>query len=256
MPELGTRYPCPVCLGVTLDKVSVGTQAPRRPRLGVSFSRTPAPPPGSGRRVEIDHCQRCGGVWLEHGEIPMLRQIPSAALWAAIARHAAQAVTPCHSCHAPLDRNLEACPAWGWKNVIDCPVCDQPMKREQMGGIHLDVCRNCKGVWFDHHELEAIWKEQAGIALERRPDGSRLARSGDDARDFLLASLWFAPDLAFYGAYGAAHAVSGLAHAAGSIPDIAAAAPEAAVNLVGAAGEAAGGVFDVIASILAGLFDG
>ena len=237
MPEIGTRYPCPVCLGVTLNKIAVGTQAP----------------------VEIDHCRRCGGVWLEHGEIPRLRANPPAALWTAIAQRKAKAVTPCHSCHAPFDRNLEACPACGWKNVIDCPVCDQPMRREEMGGIHLDVCRGCKGVWFDHHELEAIWKVQAGMALERRPDGTKLGRAGDDAGDMLLATLWFAPDLAFYGAYGAAHAVSGLAHAAGSVPDIAAAAPEAAVQLVGAAGEAAGGVFDVIAGILEaifGLFDG
>ena len=136
--------------------------------------------------------------------------------------------------------------------MIDCPVCDQPMRREEMGGIHLDVCRSCKGVWFDHHELEAIWKAQAGMALERSPDGTRLARAGDDAGDVLLASLWYAPDLAFYGVYGAAHAVSGLAHAAGHVPDLVAAAPETAVHLVGAAGEAAGGVFDVIAGILRG----
>jgi Zn-finger nucleic acid-binding protein len=229
MPEIGTRYPCPVCLGAKLNKVMVGVQAP----------------------VEIDHCRRCGGVWLEHGEIPRLRLNPPAALWTEIARRKAKAVTPCHSCHAPLDRNLEACPACGWKNVLDCPACDQPMRREEMGGIHLDVCRSCKGVWFDHHELESIWNVQAGMALERRPDGTRLSRAGDDAGDVLLASLWFAPDLAFY---GAAHAVSGLAQAAGSVPDIAAAAPEAAGELVGAAGEAAGGVFDVIAGILEGIF--
>ncbi len=231
MPEIGTRYPCPVCLGAKLNKVMVGVQAP----------------------VEIDHCRRCGGVWLEHGEIPRLRLNPPAALWTEIAQRKAKAVTPCHSCHAPFDRNLEACPACDWKNVIDCPVCDRPMQRETMGGIHLDVCRNCKGVWFDHDELEAIWKEQAGMALQRRP-GAPLGRTNDDAGDMLLATLWFAPDLAFYGAYGAAHAVSGLAHAAGSVPDIAAAAPEAAVQLVGAAGEAAGGVFDVIAGILEGIF--
>ena len=232
MPEPATRYPCPVCLGRMLDKVRVGAQAP----------------------VEIDHCRRCSGVWLEHGEIPLLRQNPPAALWAEISRRRANAPTPCHSCHAPFDRNLEACPACGWKNVIDCPVCDRPMKRERMGGIQLDVCRSCKGVWFDHHELEEVWKAQAGIALERRREGSRLANTADDAGDVLLASLWYAPDLAFYGAYGAAHAASGLVHAAGHVPDLVSAAPEAAVSMVGAAGEAAGGVFDVIVGILEGIF--
>jgi len=232
MPELGTRYPCPVCLGRMLDKVKVGKNAP----------------------VEVDHCRRCGGVWLEHGEIPLLRQNPPAALWSEIARRLSKPSTPCHDCHAPFDRNLEACPACGWKNVIDCPVCDRPMQREAMGGVHLDVCRSCKGVWFDHHELEAVWKAQAGMALERRREGSRLANAGEDAGDVLLASLWYAPDLTFYAAYGAAQGASGLVHAAGAVPDLVAAAPEAAVHMVGAAGEAAGGVFDVIAGILEAIF--
>ena len=232
MPELGTRYPCPVCLGAKLNKIMVGVQAP----------------------VEIDHCRRCGGVWLEHGEIPRLRLNPPAALWTEIARRRAKAVTPCHSCHAPFDRNLEACPACGWKNVIDCPVCDQPMKRELVGGVHLDLCRSCKGVWFDHHELDEVWKAQAGLALERRRETARLARTGEEAGDVLLATLWYAPDLAFYGAYGAAQAAGGLVHAAGHVPDLVAAAPETAVHVVAAAGEAAGGVFDVIASILEGIF--
>jgi Zn-finger nucleic acid-binding protein len=240
MPELGTRWSCPVCLGAKLNKVRVGVQA----------------------TVEIDHCWRCGGVWLEHGEIPRLRANPPAALWTAIARRTAKAVFPCHSCHARFDRNLDACPACGSKNVIDCPVCDRPMRRELMGGIHLDVCRSCKGVWFDHHELDEVWKTQAGLALERRRETARLARVGEEAGDMLLATLWYSPDLAVYGAYGAAqaasHAASGLVHAAGHIPDLVAAAPETAVHVVAAAGEAAGSVFDVIVHILEwifGLFD-
>jgi Zn-finger nucleic acid-binding protein len=231
MPELGTRYPCPVCLGAKLNKVMVGVQAP----------------------VEIDHCRRCGGVWLEHGEIPRLRLNPPEALWSEIAQRKARAVTPCHGCHAPLDRTLEACPACGWKNVIDCPVCDQPMRREVMGGVQLDVCRRCKGVWFDHHELDAVWKAQAGMAL-RRHEAGRVARTGEDAGDMLLAGLWYAPDLAFYAGYGTVEAASGLAHAAGHLPDLVAAAPETAVHLVSAAGDAAGAVFEVIVHILEAIF--
>jgi len=232
MPEPGTRWSCPVCLGAKLNKVKVGVKA----------------------RVEIDHCWRCGGVWLEHGEIPRLRLIPPAALWTAIARRTAQAVFPCHSCRARFDRNLDACPACGWKNVIDCPVCDQPMRREQVGGIHLDLCRGCKGVWFDHHELDEVWKTQAGLALERRRGTARLARVGEEAGDVLLTTLLYSPDLSVYGVYGAARAASGLVHAAGHIPHLVAVAPEAAVHLVGAAGEAAGSVFEVIVHILEAIF--
>ena len=54
MPELSSRVPCPVCLGVTMHKVTVGEE----------------------RTVEVDLCGRCGGIWLEQGEVQALRANP------------------------------------------------------------------------------------------------------------------------------------------------------------------------------------
>ncbi|HEX8829997.1 MAG TPA: hypothetical protein VF705_02470, partial [Longimicrobium sp.] len=51
------------------------------------------------------------------------------------------------------------------------------------------------------------------------------------------------------------HAAMGAAHAASHIPDLVGAAPEAAVHLASAAGEAAGGVFDIVSGILEALFE-
>ena len=85
MPEIATRYPCPVCLGINLDPVKVG----------------------SGDVVEIDVCRRCGGVWLDYGEVQRLRGHAAATAWAAIGHPPVKPVTLCHSCHAPLDRALE-----------------------------------------------------------------------------------------------------------------------------------------------------
>ena len=231
MPEFHPRLPCPVCLGVNMEKVLVG-------RVGA---------------VEVDHCKRCGGVWLEYGEVRGLRAQPAPALWNAVARRKSEALPPCHSCHAPFRRDLDACPSCGWKNVLDCPACDRPMKRETRDGLHLDVCRRCKGIWFDHHELDAIWNVQASLALKTRP-GEAAAVGAAGAGDILLDVMWFAPEIPIYGAIGAAHAVSGLAQGAAHVPELAAAAPEAAVGMVEAAGEAAGGVFEVLASILEGIF--
>ena len=233
MPELAPRLPCPVCLGVVMEKIPIGTEA---------------------AVVEIDHCRRCGGAWLEYGEVARLRAHPAAALWGRIARRDEEAATPCHDCHAPFARGLPACPVCGWRNLLDCPACDRPMVRESREGLHLDVCRACKGVWFDHHELDVVWSQQAALALGRRPAAAPLARTGETAGDVLLDVLWFAPDLAVYGAIGAAHAASGIAQAATHLPELAGAAPEVAIGAVEAASEAAGGVFDVIVGILEGIF--
>ena len=230
MPELATRYPCPVCLGVTMETIRIGTDAP----------------------LEVDHCGRCGGVWFDNGEVDRLRKHPSAALWARIARQQAEPVTPCHNCHAPLSREVEKCEACGSKNLIDCPVCDRLMLRQQVPGIgiHVDACRTCRGVWFDHSELDTIWKLQlpgTSVAGQRGR-----ATSADTAGDVALGMLWFAPDLLVHGAIGAAHTA---AHLPGAVAGLAGAAPEAAANLAGAAGEAAGGIFESIASIIAGIFE-
>jgi hypothetical protein len=206
---------------------------------------------GAEPPLEIDHCGRCGGVWFDNDEADRLRAYPSAALWSRIARREGAAVTPCHDCHAPLSRELEACPSCGRKNLIDCPVCDRQMQRKQVAGITLDACGTCRGVWFDHAELDTIWKAQAILP---QPGSGRMWRgsAADTAGDVALGMMWYAPEVPV-------HAAIGLAHAASHVPDALAAAPEVAAHLAGAAGDAAGGIFEVIAGILEwlfGLFDG
>lgn len=229
MPEMATRYPCPVCLGVMMDTVRIG----------------------DGAALEIDHCARCGGVWFDAGEIERLRTFASAALWSRIARREADAVTPCHGCHAPLDRGAEKCAACGRKNVLDCPVCDRRMERRAVGGIHVDSCRRCKGVWLDHRELDTVWQAAAIATLPAAGDGLRTGgqRAAETAGDVALNVMWYAPDVA-------AHTVIGAAHAASHLPAVVAAAPEAAVHLAGAAGDAAGGIFEAIAAIFEAIFSG
>ncbi|HEX2188947.1 MAG TPA: zf-TFIIB domain-containing protein, partial [Longimicrobiaceae bacterium] len=152
MPDLAPRLPCPVCLGVTMDRVEVGP----------------------GGALVVDHCRRCGGAWLEHGEVQRLRVAGQAALWKRVEKRGYRFRMRCHDCHASLERADEACPACGWSNVLGCPACDRPMRVESHAGLRLDVCRECRGVWFDHHELEAVWGASFDQALQRR----RLGRGG------------------------------------------------------------------------------
>jgi Zn-finger nucleic acid-binding protein len=202
---------------------------------------------GGDQPLEIDHCGRCGGVWFDHGEADRLRKHPPAALWARIARQQAEPVTPCHNCHAPLSRVLEKCAGCGTKNLVDCPACDRLMQRQRVSWIHVDVCRTCKGTWFDHSELDTIWK----LALPAA-GGSAAAGVAYTAGDAALDTLFWAPERVVRGTIDTAHAASHLPGAIGSVPDAAAGLAGAAADAAGAAGEAAGGIFEVIAGIFGG----
>ena len=225
MPEIETRYPCPVCLGVTMEKVAIG-------------------PAGS---LLLDHCRRCGGAWFELGEVQRLKESPPEELWARIAPSGEIHRALCHSCHAPVGRSEPACPSCGHANLLDCPVCQQTMQVGRHEELRLDACARCKGVWFDHHELAAIWKVELGAALDRRrtPGGSGAL---DDVGTYLLLdSLAWHPGLVFHGVNAAGHLVVAGADAVGN-------APEAAVAVVEAAGEAAAGVFETILEIIGEFF--
>ena len=107
--------------------------------------------------------------------------------------------------------------------------------------LTLDVCKRCKGVWFDHHELDEIWKLERGRFVAKRDKGGRLARRKDnEGTDVLFETLFWTPDLVFLGAHAAGHGVAAVA--------------EAAPGALDAVGEAAGGVFETIVEIVAGVF--
>jgi Zn-finger nucleic acid-binding protein len=220
MPETAHRVPCPVCLGVQMELVSLG---------------------GAGGLV-LDHCRRCGGVWFDSGEVARLRARPPTELWKHVIPRASATSALCHDCHAPIERDADTCAACGWKNRIACPSCDKPMERVTRAGRVLDSCRGCQGVWMDRAELLTVWSA-AAMAV---PQGSGSAVAAGTA-DVGFDAIFFAPDLVFYGAHAAGHAVSATGH-------VLAAAPEAALGAGEVVVEAAGGVFGAVLDILGGLF--
>jgi len=228
------RLSCPACLGVALETVSAA--------------------PG----VDIDHCRRCGGTWILREQTARLRTVPIAAMRAAITR-AQDAAFACHGCHAPMDRDAAACLACRWDNALECPECGKTMRRQTERDVTVDVCRGCKAVWLDHHELSSIWAVAAAGAVAASGAAGRIGEAGADAGSFLLDALWYAPDLvvhtAYYGAQAGAHVVGAAAEAAAHAPGLLAATPELVAGAAEVAGEAAGGVFEFIAEIIGGIFE-
>jgi Zn-finger nucleic acid-binding protein len=214
---------------------------------------------GSEIPVEVDACRRCGGLWLERGEVQRLRSHGEQQLRA---RHGVLRTTPhhaqCQACHAPLDRDSERCPACEHDNCLGCPSCHRTMAVVMHEGLRLDVCRRCQGSWFDHHELDALWGPRFDLALARRQSGS--ASSGMEldhgylAGDVAFHAFYFAPDLAYLGGDVAAHVFGGVGEMVGQFPDVVAATPEAASGMLEVVGEAAADVFEAVLDIVAGVF--
>lgn len=207
MSTVETRYPCPVCLGATLEKSGVDVPS--------SFM--------------LDHCTRCGGAWFDRGEVQKLRTGTPEHLWQQIARREGIHAMQCHSCNQLLDRSAALCSQCGWTVTLDCPICLRPMERGEHGGLHLDACRHCQGVWVDHHELVDLWKLEFSAALTRRT-------GMDEAAAWVVADAMTDPFVLFYG-------VDAAAHAAGAAP-----------GMIEAAGDAAGSVFGAIVEFIGGFF--
>ena len=216
-----SRIPCPVCLGVHMVKQS---SAPRK--------------------LTLDLCPRCGGIWFEPGEFRRLRSGPRVDLARSltVSPHSGR----CHACTAILRRDEESCAACGNQNRIDCPECARPMHRVTHDGVTVDVCTRCRGVWFDEHELSAIWTVAIATVVDvDAADSSRAPGASGDGRAALVDALVYGPDVG-------AVVIEGSVRVAGSAIDGLAAAPE----LAGSVAEAAGSVFEALVSLVGAVLDG
>lgn len=219
---LSARYPCPVCLGVQMGKM--------RPD-----------PKGA---LELDHCGRCGGIWFDEGEVDLLRGLELRTLATTVKISDKAWRMQCHSCHAAMSRNDERCAACDWKNVLLCPVCQRPLAPVSRDGLRIDVCRHCRGAWFDNVELAEIWNRSVTAVAQRRGQGAPPERFVDDY--FLLDSLfWFS--LYPYPAFvpDVTPSISVPEVGGGDIGDVAG-------QIVDGTGEAAGGMFDWVADFFEG----
>ncbi|HEV8323137.1 MAG TPA: zf-TFIIB domain-containing protein [Myxococcota bacterium] len=89
--------------------------------------------------VEVDLCPRCGGLWLDKGEIEKLQgAVP------------AQLVTLKKALTG--DPKAAATPS---ELTTACPACPGQLKEVVLGPIKVDFCGQCGGLWLDRGELDA-----------------------------------------------------------------------------------------------------
>jgi len=89
--------------------------------------------------VEIDYCARCGGIWLDAGELEMLLGSSKEA--------------------QDVLRSFETCRSTNEK-ARRCPICLKKMEKIIVGRsgpqMLLDRCGRGDGLWFDKGELKDV----------------------------------------------------------------------------------------------------
>ena len=84
------------------------------------------------RKVEVDVCPKCRGVFLDENEVAKL--------------------TGSHRLHEILSKYT------GLNSNVQvlCPNCGGLMEAEDAGDVRVEVCLDCFGVWLDAGELERL----------------------------------------------------------------------------------------------------
>jgi Zn-finger nucleic acid-binding protein len=91
------------------------------------------------RKIELDYCIKCSGVWLDSGELELL---------IAVLRSEGAKLS---------DADMLSQPAGQGKRR--CPICGRKMGKVWLGKepkVLIDSCPLGDGFWFDHGELQRV----------------------------------------------------------------------------------------------------
>jgi Zn-finger nucleic acid-binding protein len=159
------RLDCPVCDGLKMEKLR----------------------PVEELDLALDYCDKCGGMWFESGEVRQLRFCPPEVLSSLISMKKQLYAVDCPCGHS-MTRNSGECGSCGRPNTVDCPACNSELERVQSDTFTVDVCRDCRGVWFDNIDLSAVWNLQFEKSTKLGDEGGS---SGDttNPEDTVIAVL-------------------------------------------------------------------
>jgi len=92
-------------------------------------------------RIELDYCTKCEGVWFDSGELELLI-------------HSLNVTSP-----EQIVGDILTKPEFKSSHKeLKCPICNRRMKETAIGEppIHIDVCREGDGLWFDGGEVHQL----------------------------------------------------------------------------------------------------
>ena len=87
----------------------------------------------------IDRCPKCRALFFDKGELENIIHIVE--LFQSL----------------PLDENeIDDVPEIEHDRIVKCPEDGLPMTPKEIGGITIDNCEECGGIWLDHGEIAAL----------------------------------------------------------------------------------------------------
>jgi uncharacterized protein len=95
------------------------------------------------KRIELDYCSNCFGVWFDSGELELLLESTQST------EKSAKEV-----CQPLQDKASET--------KRKCPICHQFMVQNHIGEklpVLIDICPTCDGLFFDGGELNQFLKQ-------------------------------------------------------------------------------------------------
>ena len=105
-------------------------------------------------QVELDRCNFCKGLWFDGGELSQVL---------------GKKVTP------SLDAGLTA---------RSCAACKVSMTPAQLGGLRVEVCTRCNGIFLDEGELVALNGGQRVTVQQQQATPLPEARVKDDMKQW------------------------------------------------------------------------
>lgn len=111
--------------------------------------------------LEVDLCPKCGGLWLDRGEITRTARLPEAEL----AR--LRALLTGRSGPPPIPT----------ESVAPCPACPGKLSEVLLGTVHVDYCDRCQGLFLDRGELQQAVDAVVARDRDTRPQQIVLAIS-------------------------------------------------------------------------------
>jgi len=113
------------------------------------------------RRIELDYCPNCEGVWFDGGELELLLKSEGLS-----------------ESNLAIGEIVKLPEIEHSTRTRKCPLCNKNMKEVAIGSptIDIDVCVNSDGLFFDGGEMHALLKQLS----EKTSAGS-----GEPVLDFL-----------------------------------------------------------------------
>lgn len=223
--------------------------------------RIPLKPVNIKKRVEVDICLQCRGIWFDKDE---LTQIHAQGGFAE--KFMTQLPTPvrdaviCETCGAHNTRSRTHCEQCGGSLEFLCPTCAEPLEEVAIGDVAIDRCRICQGVWLDGGELALLFDE---FKRQKQQKIYRARDAGEDVAENLAAwaaldaldlLIWH-PNIAYRAGEAVTDAITDIPDALaggagavidgiGNIPEYAGDLAEGAVDLASGAADMAGNLVD------------